>query len=578
MDKISSIDPGFDIKAQAEKVRLLIERIVAGKAKELLSNDGGAWKYMIYVRRSTDRVDKQQRTVFEQTQECQDYMKRENLRGGFDNLVVEKKSAKRSGVREKFRAMLNTIEAGKYDGIVAWAPDRLTRNALEGGEIIDLLDRGVIKDIRFVTTGFTNDGPGKMMLGLAFLMAKEYTDRRSVDMKRTQKSRTLEGRSISGHVKPGYYKGKGQFLHPDGENWMLMYGALHMRLEGKRHKEIAEYLIRAGFPVSTVHNKKPKKVVIDEAWVSKNLANPVYCGILAYDENITSIVEQDQFVPMITPDEFEAIFKMSNSHARNIDRIMSVAKEGRKADLMNGMVFCSVCKEARISSISHKYDKKTREITRYFYYVCRTHGCKEYNKSVRAKVILDAAQAYLRQHPFGTPETYNRYVAEMHRLIEQADKEHVDAIRRLEMQAKSLTRDMGDIKQYLVDPAREKDAEVERMYRQDLKGKKKELDEIKEKTEAARERREKAKTAIVEYEKFVKLSQNIAQILDEKAGMKDLDFIMRKLFSNLFARGKTVTKIQQNSPFQEPVETKQGHRDDDPVVVTPGGVEPPLQA
>ena len=428
MDKKSSVDPGFDIKAQAEKVRLLVERLIVRQTKAVLSADGGAWKYMIYVRRSTDRVDKQQRTVFEQTKECQDYIKRENLRSDTGSLVVEKKSAKRSGVREKFRMMINTIEAGKYDGIVAWAPDRLTRNALEGGEIIDLLDRGVIKDIRFVTTGFTNDGPGKMMLGLAFLMAKEYTDRRSVDMKRTQKSRTMEGRSISGHMRHGYYKGRGQFLHPDSENWLLMFRALRMRLEGKRLKEIGSYLIREGYPISTPHNKKPKKVVIDETWVSERMVDPIYCGVLSYGANVTSIVEQDQFVPMVTPEEFETLCGMSQTRSRNIDRLLAVAKEGRKADLMNGMIFCSECKETRIPSISHKYDEKTREITRYFYYICRTPGCKECNKSVRAKVILDAAKAYLREHPFGTPETYDKYVTEMHRLIPLNHQEHLYTI------------------------------------------------------------------------------------------------------------------------------------------------------
>ena len=37
--------------------------------------------------------------------------------------------------------MLDFIEAGGADGIIAWHPDRLARNAFDGGRIIDLIDQ-----------------------------------------------------------------------------------------------------------------------------------------------------------------------------------------------------------------------------------------------------------------------------------------------------------------------------------------------------------------------------------------------------------------------------------------------------
>ena len=41
----------------------------------------------------------------------------------------------------------------------------------EGGEIIDMIDYGSIKDLQFVTHTFSNDANGKMLLGMAFVMS-----------------------------------------------------------------------------------------------------------------------------------------------------------------------------------------------------------------------------------------------------------------------------------------------------------------------------------------------------------------------------------------------------------------------
>jgi len=53
---------------------------------------------------------------------------------------TEAHSAKNSGEREVFNKMIEEIGNGKYNAILTWHPDRLSRNAGDLGRLIDLMD------------------------------------------------------------------------------------------------------------------------------------------------------------------------------------------------------------------------------------------------------------------------------------------------------------------------------------------------------------------------------------------------------------------------------------------------------
>ena len=92
-------------------------------------------KYFIYTRKSTDSEERQVLSIEAQMFELREYAKKENL-----NIVrefVESKTAKEPG-REIFNEMMGGIENGEAEGILAWHPDRLARNSIDGGRIIYL--------------------------------------------------------------------------------------------------------------------------------------------------------------------------------------------------------------------------------------------------------------------------------------------------------------------------------------------------------------------------------------------------------------------------------------------------------
>ena len=138
-------------------------------------------KYFLYARKSTDDEDRQILSIEAQLVELRAFAKRENL--FVYKELVEKYTAKEPG-RPLFNDMLKAIEKGEAEGILAWHPDRLARNSVDGGKIIFLLDRGVIKDLKFPTYRLDNNAQGKFMLSIAFGQSKYYIDALSENIRR----------------------------------------------------------------------------------------------------------------------------------------------------------------------------------------------------------------------------------------------------------------------------------------------------------------------------------------------------------------------------------------------------------
>jgi len=138
-------------------------------------------KYFLYARKSTDTEDKQVLSIQSQLTEVREYAKKENL------LIAqefrEAKTAKSPG-RPIFNEMIKRIEKGEASGIIAWHPDRLARNSIDGGKIIYLVDTGDLLDLRFPTYRFDNSAQGKFMLNIIFGQSKYYVDNLSENTKR----------------------------------------------------------------------------------------------------------------------------------------------------------------------------------------------------------------------------------------------------------------------------------------------------------------------------------------------------------------------------------------------------------
>ncbi len=79
--------------------------------------------------------------------------------------------------------------------------------------LIDIADNEVIKDFKFVTHVYSPDANGKMLLGMAFVLSKQYSEKLSQDVTRGIGSRFI-GEGKTPIPKYGYFN-EGGIFEPD---------------------------------------------------------------------------------------------------------------------------------------------------------------------------------------------------------------------------------------------------------------------------------------------------------------------------------------------------------------------------
>ena len=147
-------------------------------------------KYFIYARKSTESEDRQMRSIGDQLAELRELAHKNDLQ--IVDELVESQTAKIPG-RPVFNQMIERIEKGEAAGIIAWHPDRLARNSVDGGKLIYLVDTRLILDLRFSIHSFEPTPQGKFMLAIAFGQSKYYVDNLSENIRRGQRQKLKSG-------------------------------------------------------------------------------------------------------------------------------------------------------------------------------------------------------------------------------------------------------------------------------------------------------------------------------------------------------------------------------------------------
>lgn len=160
-------------------------------------------KYCLYARKSTESDERQALSIDSQVNEMLQIAERENIE--VVDIRRESKSAKDSGNRPIFKELLGDVKQEKFNAILTWAPDRLSRNAGDLGSVVDLMDERKLLSIRTYGQTFSNSPNEKFLLMILCSQAKLENDNRGINVKRGLRARCELGlwptTAATGYIK-----------------------------------------------------------------------------------------------------------------------------------------------------------------------------------------------------------------------------------------------------------------------------------------------------------------------------------------------------------------------------------------
>ena len=402
-------------------------------------------RYAIYLRKSTDDEAKQVRSLDDQRSECLKLTSRLGVVVRDEDIFVESASAKTSGNRPIFDKMLMGFRASKYHGLVAWSPDRLSRNMKEAGEVIEMIDHEEIQDLAFVTYQFDNSPNGKMMLGILFATSKQYSDKLAVDVKRGTVGNIVEGR-YNGVTKKGYFVDSvtGYFT-PDEYNWNLLRKAVDMRLyEGKNNTDIADFLNDAKLTGRKDQDDKFSLIKVTKQMVGNIFADSFYCGLYSYGDNLANLVDLYNFKPLITADEY---IQLNADVAKDFGKTVTVkTNRSQRLDygLLHNKVICDYCDETmRFQHTVIKRGKNTGKWVISFY--CRNKACLRHNTAEQKKLNIKLSKSIRAKYVLAGIEWQLRHLT---KRSEQAFRMHINSLeQQIASDRATLQRKLAEAKQ-----------------------------------------------------------------------------------------------------------------------------------
>lgn len=488
-------------------------------------------KYVLYARKSTSDESRQVRSISDQIKECKDLANRLNLKV-IGEPLVETKSAKRPNQRPIFKQILADIRKGRYDSILAWNPDRLARNMLEGGEVIDMIDEGIIRDLKFVTHHFTKDANGKMLLGMAFVLSKQYSDDLSQKVTRGVRSALSEGKS-AGTPKHGYLRKENGVYEPDGKNFELIKAAWEMRSKGVSIEEISDFLNKNGYQRVIEHSGRI--VNMSPQIMSSIFKDSFYYGVLVQTNQSVDLRAIYDFTPAVTEEGYIAVQRL------NYRRVRPSKPHKQAFYPLRGMVLCSFCDHEMVVGPSKSSTGK-----KFLYYRCDNEKCNRQKKSIRAKDVFNFVYEFLTDGLNLTEVEYKDYFDNLTNITEETRQKKRQELHSRQAVLKHIQTEIKDRSLSLI-----KLPSDSRVFKEnESKISELESEETELKAEISKFESELRDPDIdqLSIEQFLNLSKNAALVV-QSADSRIKDIICREIFLNVTVNEEKVLSYQLKEPF-----------------------------
>jgi DNA invertase Pin-like site-specific DNA recombinase len=332
-------------------------------------------KYCLYARKSTESEEQQVLSIDSQIKEMLAVAEQEKLE--IVEVKRESHSAKEAGARPVFNEIVEDIRIGKYNGVLTWAADRISRYAGDLGRVVDLMDQGLLVDIRTYGQRFTNNPNEKFLLMILGSQAKLENDNKRINVKRGLKTRAEMG-LWPGYAPTGYVNDRRR-----DHKCEMQIDPIRAPIVKKIFEKIGNdrwsgrkvYLWLKNDTRFTSRSGKP----INLGSLYKLIKNPFYCGVFEFPRGSGNWYT-GKHVPLISQELFQAVQA-------------KIAEENRpkhkfKEWSFTKLLMCGYCGSG-ITAQEKIKTSSTGEQTLYVYYSCsraKDANCK--NPYVREEEIL----------------------------------------------------------------------------------------------------------------------------------------------------------------------------------------------
>ncbi len=332
-------------------------------------------KFILYARKSSESEERQALSIPSQVHELQPVIDRERLKVSYTK--TESYSAKAPG-RPVFDEVTKLIQDKKADGLLVWSPDRISRNSVDTGLIIYLLDMGLLKEVRTPTQVFRNTPADKYMLNNFCSNAKYENDNKSIAVKRGLRAKCERGLfpapAPTGYVNDPIEPRGSKKIYPDPARFDIVERMFRMVIEQKMNPAKVYEYVRDKWRLTSKGG-----TIISSSTFYYMLNNPVYAGFFEYPMRSGNWYDGIHKA-MITKDEYDTIQAILGNKG----------KPRPKSHVFDftGLMKCGVCHGG--ITCEEKFKRlKSGILKRYEYYHCgkrKDPYCKQ--KSIEEKTLL----------------------------------------------------------------------------------------------------------------------------------------------------------------------------------------------
>ena len=253
-------------------------------------NENEQFNYGEYARKSSESEDKQVQSIERQVDELKELSQKLNL-NVYGEPIKESKSAFSIG-REGFNKLVSLTQKGKINAWLVWHANRLSRNAMDSGMIIHLMDLGLLHHIRTPSKIYYNTPTDKMMLQIEFTMSKKDSDDKSVFVKSGLEKRYKKGYP-TGRAPIGFLNNKmeekgnrGWVIDKERFNKVTLLFKQFMK--GKDSLSSITKYAKEELDLKTAPQKRLGNKYLGRSMMSHVLKNPIYAGFFYANEQGTN--------------------------------------------------------------------------------------------------------------------------------------------------------------------------------------------------------------------------------------------------------------------------------------------------